>query len=67
MNSQNRTETDSQIQKTNWWFVYQWREGTEWARQMHGIKRYKALRIMNKKDILDSTGKYSLVITVNEV
>ena len=29
MNSQNRTETDSQIQKTNWWFVYQWREGTE--------------------------------------
>ena len=63
-----KTETDSQTQKTNLWLP-QGKGGGEWN-QEYGINRYTLLYIkqIKNKDLLYSTGNYIqyLVITYNE-
>ena len=63
MDKNNKTETNSQIQRTDWWLP-QGREVGEGAKWVRGIKRYKLLDIKQiyYKDVMYSTGNVANIL-----
>lgn len=60
MNEHNKTETNSQMQKTNNWILLgERRVGRRTQDRVYAIKRYKAtVYKINKQRLLYKTGKY---------